>query len=398
VLLLPSHHLSRAGRYACQPEVRILGSLSGLSLLLPADNTQSRERGPDVAKSVHDYLTLAVVANTSGHSCYDAESVCTKLTEVCKAPGLKLDLHASMPRSTSSRGAASHLHNKQRNQGDNRSDTPDIQAPRRFKASGRRSYPVDPKMRLLSDSEKRRAADSFVQHFNYDLPPAYEASLAAYTDGSLQEQKEGPPLLGAGIYRRETETRDALYYLINPNGRGPTKTINRAELAAIYHALHDPRCCSPEEPLDIFTDSQVAIQLVSKAIYRPHALIGADMCLHLPLLLPIAHMMLERAARGVPTRILKVKSHCGIPGNEEADALAKEAARTSHEWLDATTPYENPFNGKWWPATAVAPTASAPLNQSELRTVSNLKSGLKEAVRPATKTGFSNQNSVYAQA
>jgi len=104
---------------------------------------------------------------------------------------------------------------------------------------------VDPKMRLLSDSKLRCAADKFVQHFNYDLPPAYEASLAAYTDGSLQEQKEGPPLLGAGIYRPETETRDPLYYLINPNGRGPTKTINRAELAAILPCLARPPLLLP---------------------------------------------------------------------------------------------------------------------------------------------------------
>ena len=45
---------------------------------------------------MHGSLALAVVANTSGHSYYDAEQVCTKLTEVCKAPGLKFDRDASM--------------------------------------------------------------------------------------------------------------------------------------------------------------------------------------------------------------------------------------------------------------------------------------------------------------
>ena len=46
-----------------------------------------------------------------------------------------------------------------------------------------------------------------------------------------------------------------------------------------------------------------------------------------------------------------------------------------------------------WPRQHPAPT-----DNSDVRPVSNLKSGLKEAVRPTTKKGFSNQNSVYAQA
>ncbi|GAB4814002.1 hypothetical protein N2152v2_001048 [Parachlorella kessleri] len=139
---------------------------------------------------------------------------------------------------------------------DGYSGVPELHAPRRFKESGRRIYPGDPQMRLQTEADGRRAADALVQHFNHNPPLAYEPALAVYTDGSLQEEKEGPPLLGAGIYRPETTTHEPVYYLINPNGRGPTRTINRAELAAIYHALHDPRCCSPEEPLDIFTDSQ----------------------------------------------------------------------------------------------------------------------------------------------
>ncbi|GAB4813565.1 hypothetical protein N2152v2_000611 [Parachlorella kessleri] len=262
-----------------------------------------------------------------------------KLTEACKGTAL----HASMSLITSRNKCNLDSTNIRNKLCDGYSGVPELHAPRRFKASGRRIYPGDPQMRLQTEADGRRAADALVQHFNHNPPLAYEPALAVYTDGSLQEQKEGPPLLGAGIYRPETTTHEPVYYLINPNGRGPTRTINRAELAAIYHALHDPRCCSPEEPLDIFTDSQVAIQLISKAIYRPHTLSGADICLHLPLLMSIGRMMLERAARGVPTRILKVKSHCGIHGNEEANTLAKEAARASAEMVDATTPMRTPL-------------------------------------------------------
>ncbi|GAB4815636.1 hypothetical protein N2152v2_008092 [Parachlorella kessleri] len=247
VLLLPGHHLTKAGRYACQPEVRILGELSGLSLFLPADSTQSRERGHCDGSLLNSSFTLAVVANTSGHSCYDAERVCRKLKEACRG----IALHARMSLITSRSRSKGDSNNTRNTPYDGCNEAPALHAPRRFKVSSRRIYPVDPKMRLQTGADVRRAAESFVEYFSHDLPLAYDPALAVYTDGSLQEQKEGPPLLGAGIYRPETDTHEPMYYLINPNGRGPTKTINRAELAAIYHALHDPRCCSSEEPLDI---------------------------------------------------------------------------------------------------------------------------------------------------
>jgi hypothetical protein len=38
-------------------------------------------------------------------------------------------------------------------------------------------------------------------------------------------------------------------------------------------------------------------------------------------------LTLERAERGVATHTLKVKSHTGILGNEEADKAAKKAAQ-----------------------------------------------------------------------
>ncbi|GAB4822871.1 hypothetical protein N2152v2_009917 [Parachlorella kessleri] len=236
VLLLPGHHLTKAGRYACQPEVSILGELSGLSLFLPADSTQSRERGHCDGSLLNSTFTLAVVANTSGHSCYDAERVCRKLKEACRGTAL----HASMSLITSRSRSKVDSNNTRNTPYDGCNEAPALHAPRRFKVSSRRIYPVDPKMRLQTAADVGSAAESFVEHFSHDLPLAYDPALAVYTNGSLQEQKEGPPLLGAGIYRPETDAHEPMYYLINPNGRGPTKTINRAELCGHLPCLTRP--------------------------------------------------------------------------------------------------------------------------------------------------------------
>ena len=145
----------------------------------------------------------------------------------------------------------------------------------------------------------------------------------------------------------------------------------------------------------------MSIQLISKALHRPHTLTSSDICIHWHLLHLIARRILERAARGINTIIHKVKSHSGIEGNDAADALAKEAAQMrppcSH---DATTPAGcSPFTGKWWPVTTVPAPAGAPAGAApQHRTVANLRGALKDAVRPATKQGYSNKDSIYAQA
>ncbi|GAB4815256.1 hypothetical protein N2152v2_002302 [Parachlorella kessleri] len=156
VLLLPGHHLTKAGRYACQPEVRILGELSGLSLFLPADSTQSRERGHCDGSLLNSSFTLAVVANTSGHSFYDAERVCRKLKEACRGTAL----HARMSLITSRSRSKVDSNNTRNTPYDGCNEAPALHAPRRFKVSSRRIYPVDPKMRLQTAADVRRAAES----------------------------------------------------------------------------------------------------------------------------------------------------------------------------------------------------------------------------------------------
>ena len=56
---------------------------------------------------------------------------------------------------------------------------------------------------------------------------------------------------------------------------------------------------------------------------------------------------------GVRTRILKVKAHSEVTGNEEADVAAKAAAGAD-ETHDFVMPAHKPFGGQWQPALLVA--------------------------------------------
>ena len=97
-------------------------------------------------------------------------------------------------------------------------------------------------------------------------------------------------------------------------------TINRAELVAILVALRE---CRSYEDECIATDSRCSMQKINKHLRAPAQ--TKDDC-HQPLLQAITTLIVERAKAGLLTKIMKVKSHIGIHGNEMADKLANEAA------------------------------------------------------------------------
>jgi hypothetical protein len=70
-----------------------------------------------------------------------------------------------------------------------------------------------------------------------------------FPDGSVISD-EDCHLVGAAVYNAHEERA----YLIQPNGQGPTNTINRAEWSAIFHVLND--IWPPDEDGLIFIDSQ----------------------------------------------------------------------------------------------------------------------------------------------
>jgi hypothetical protein len=86
-----------------------------------------------------------------------------------------------------------------------------------------------------------------------------------------------------------------LTQLVNPNGKGCTNDVNRAELAAIHAALLTlvgaPR-------LTIYTDSQVSLHYIARQLHRPHTLLE---CKHRDLLSMVVDALRARSrARMVP--------------------------------------------------------------------------------------------------
>jgi ribonuclease HI len=269
--------------------------------------------------------------------------------------------------------------------------------PRRFKRAKRRAFLPASHVASAQDLEERAERDcTAVAQMSIHVRFKYAWQDAHYTDGSAKDDETLGHLVGAAVWR----TCDGQHFLIRPNGKGVTNTINRAELSAIYHVLAD--LASPTEPVLIFTDSQVSIQLINRTLRRPDKETGV----HKDLLMRIAELILQRARNGHRVSILKVKAHTGITGNEAADQAAKTAAQHP-ERATLQTPACHPFAGRWWPVhtprsdglrppTATAQTAQPADVQS--RAISNLGKSLKQAAKKSTKLGGSNKNSYYVQA
>ena len=138
--------------------------------------------------------------------------------------------------------------------------------------------------------------------------PAMIGEWSAFTDGACSGN---PGPCGSGVV------------MIAPDGKMAegseflgTGTNNVAELTAIWRALE---ACPEEAPgIVIHTDSQYAIGVLTK---------GWKAKANQALILKIKEA-LAKVARTTKVRMVYVPGHAGIPMNERADELAREAIRT----------------------------------------------------------------------
>ncbi len=92
-----------------------------------------------------------------------------------------------------------------------------------------------------------------------------------------------------------------------------------AELVGIYKVLQIDHA-SPD--LLICADSLSSMYMIDKHMRCPSL---HKECKHEELLSYIVEALANKAREGVNMKLLEVKSHVGIEGNEEADKLAHEA-------------------------------------------------------------------------
>jgi ribonuclease HI len=136
-------------------------------------------------------------------------------------------------------------------------------------------------------------------------------SWIAYTDGACTGNP-GPAGSGTIVIAPGGKIRESYAYL----GEG---TNNVAELTAIMNALE---ATPKDEPLVVHTDSQYAIGVLSK---------GWKAKANGPLIERI-----RKALHGRGVRFVYVPGHAGVPLNERADELAREAIRTRSSRADGT--------------------------------------------------------------
>jgi ribonuclease HI len=134
---------------------------------------------------------------------------------------------------------------------------------------------------------------------------------------------------------------------VNPNGKGPTKTITRAELSATHITLTHPDAPQPHEDIHLYTDSACSMHMIRRIMDAPWTLRESK---HFQLLNNILDALRTRAEAGGQTYIYKVRSHTGVAGNEAADVGAVYAAKNPNKTNTTEHSENDPYSKRTWAA------------------------------------------------
>ena len=159
------------------------------------------------------------------------------------------------------------------------------------------------------------------------VPAVPAGAVVAYTDGACSGNP-GPAGLGVVVLEEGAITEISEYL-----GQG---TNNVAELTAVLRALE--RVPDLAQPLVVHTDSQYAIGVLTK---------GWKAKANTELVLSIRKALSGRAG----CRLVYVPGHSGVPLNERADQLAREAVERRESRVMNAAP----------PGPGRAPSAAAPV-------------------------------------
>jgi ribonuclease HI len=225
--------------------------------------------------------------------------------------------------------------------------------------------------------------DEVGTHYKHRYPLRWDWTTFAYTDGSIIPDTKNGPGIGAAVYLppgASPQIPEETTIPINP-GNTAEGTINRAELAAIWVALH-------KGATHIATDSQCCIHQIQKTLNRPHNMKEHR---HRTLLQHIVGLIKDS-----PTTITlyKVKAHTGIDGNEKADQMAKKVAHGNiKDAIITDVPESNRRDEQHWASFTPPPTAQEP--NPKTRQLHTMDSHLREVIHPQHKLGMADPTTCY---
>ena len=258
---------------------------------------------------------------------------------------------------------------------------------------------------ISSASGAADTAAAMLAQLGTQQPPklARDWTCYAYTDGSCIRE-EGRLGLGSGCYAAGGgEDCPEVDWRIDPTAAQRWEPhVLQAELVALYGAIYLGYT-------HIMTDSLSSLHMITKMVHSPH-----DMTEHRyrTLLGAIFDLVKQKQT---PIHLYKVASHVGVVGNERADALAGQVAKSGKGSLpDNTTAVMDRLGKAWeglpnsndrgkmlWPRHRprarvqgeAAPDAGPPAGP--VGPLANMSEALRAATRATLQLGWSNLTPIY---